>query len=422
MIYFSRIKRLIFIALFATVAGLSSNVFANADCPVDGTTFKCVPYQATPWRYLASLGNSGPGGWYSSPQDAYAALVAWVGKPCAYTVAPLGPFSPSSYWPDSVISAEVVFSVPQNCSTDPGRQFTAYVSGYRDVSCPAGSVMWTSNGSYTDRYVHCIVRAQQSPSLKISSSPPVIPANSTTQSGKVLTKSNLTLTVTQGGQPVSGMLVGLQSSRGSSMDAIHGPTAPTNANGTAVADVSTHAQPGQSTISAVSPSNLQTATPANINWLPARYESQFLVTCYVLALESEAPQTPVSTNVCGLPSSKRYRTEFLDAVKRQGSGQTLDGTIIHTNGHHNGQDCFNTDSCARTSTGACASVGTTIAVDPAVIPRRSAVSVDILGQRIAQDGGHWINGYHIDDYMGPVPHATCDALGRRHSGIVFQSY
>ncbi|MGD7147346.1 3D domain-containing protein, partial [Ralstonia pseudosolanacearum] len=213
-----------------------------------------------------------------------------------------------------------------------------------------------------------------------------------------------------------GMSVGLQSSRGS-QDAIQGPTAATNASGTSTASVSTRAQPGQSTISGSSPSNLQTTNQANISWLPARYEHSFLVTCYTLAVEAEAPATPISHNVCGLPSANHYRSKFLTDVKMQGSGQALDGTIVH----YRGQGCFNTDTCARTATGACATVGTTIAVDRSVIPKGGSVTVDILGQRKAQDGGGWINGYHIDDYMGPQ-RAACLQLGTRNSGIVFQSY
>ncbi|QCX52150.1 hypothetical protein E7Z57_18895 (plasmid) [Ralstonia pseudosolanacearum] len=118
-----------------------------------------------------------------------------------------------------------------------------------------------------------------------------------------------------------------------------------------------------------------------------------------------------------MPSTNHYRSKFLTDVKMQGSGQALDGSIVH----YSGQGCFNIDSCPRTATSACATVGTTIAVDRSVIPRGSTVTVDILGQRKAQDGGGSINGYHIDDYMGPQ-RAACLQLGHRNSGIVFQSY
>jgi len=101
----------------------------------------------------------------------------------------------------------------------------------------------------------------------------------------------------------------------------------------------------------------------------------------------------------------------------QGSGQSLDGTIVH----YSGRGCYNIDSCARTSSGACATAGTTIAVDRSIIPRGSTVGLDLLGQRTAQDGGGWITGYHIDDYMGPQQ-AACLRLGRRSSGVVFQRY
>lgn len=299
-----------------------------------------------------------------------------------------------------------------------GSSLTMTAGDVRETfSCPAGnwSLRWLPNNPIPVCEGSGTAPPPQ-PSLQITASAAFIPAGGTTQNGKILTKSNLTLRVTQAGQSVSGMSVGLQSSRGS-QDAIQGPTAATNASGTSTASVSTRAQPGQSTISGSSPSNLQTTNQANISWLPARYEHSFLVTCYTLAVEAEAPATPISHNVCGLPSANHYRSKFLTDVKMQGSGQALDGTIVH----YRGQGCFNTDTCARTATGACATVGTTIAVDRSVIPKGGSVTVDILGQRKAQDGGGWINGYHIDDYMGPQ-RAACLQLGTRNSGIVFQSY
>ncbi|MHA6847043.1 3D domain-containing protein [Ralstonia syzygii] len=288
---------------------------------------------------------------------------------------------------------------------------------WMDYSCPGG--IWSRHWFPGNPVPVCegpgTVPPPQ-PSLQITASAPVIPSDGAAQNGKVLTKSNLTLRVTQSGQPISGIFIGLKSNRGS-LDAVQNPTAATNASGTSTASVSTRAQPGQSSIGVTSPLNLQAATPANINWLPARYENSFLVTCYTLAVEAEASATPVSHNVCGLPSANHYRSKFLTDVKMQGSGQALDGSIVH----YSGQGCFNIDSCARTATGACATVGTTIAVDRSIIPRGSTVTVDILGQRKAQDGGGWINGYHIDDYMGPQ-RAACLQLGHRNSGITFQSY
>jgi len=419
MFKFEQIKRGIFLILFIACAGFSGAASAADGCPVDGINYACVPFQYTPWQYLPSDSDYHYAVWrlFPTAEAAYADFVAKYTVTCPHTVGPLSEFVSNPLDNGTHKVATMVITLSSACPGNPGAQLTAWVSALREATCAAGYTQYNNSLAYCIARVNNPVNA-----LQVTATTPTIPANSTTQNGKVLTKSNLTLRVTQGSQPVSGMLVGLQSSRGPTADIIHGPSAPTDASGTSVADVSTHAQPGQSTITALSPPNLQTKTPANINWLPARYESQFLVTCYILAQESAAAQTPVSSNVCGLPSANRYRTEFLDAVKRQGSGKALDGTIIHINGRHNGHDCYNTDSCARTSTGVCASVGTTIAVDPSVIPRRSSVSVDILGPRKAQDGGSWINGYHIDDYMGPIPKAVCDDLGRRNSGIVFQSY
>ena len=388
MFKFEQIKRGIFLILFIACAGFSGAASAADGCPVDGINYACVPFQYTPWQYLPSDSDYHYAVWrlFPTAEAAYADFVAKYTVTCPHTVGPLSEFVSNPLDNGTHKVATMVITLSSACPGNPGAQLTAWVSALREATCAAGYTQYNNSIAYCIARVNNPVNA-----LQVTATRPTIPANSTTQNGKVLTKSNLTLRVTQGSQPE-------------------------------LCRYQYHAQPGQSTITALSPPNLQTKTPANINWLPARYESQFLVTCYILAQESAAAQTPVSSNVCGLPSANRYRTEFLDAVKRQGSGKALDGTIIHINGRHNGHDCYNTDSCARTSTGVCASVGTTIAVDPSVIPRRSSVSVDILGPRKAQDGGSWINGYHIDDYMGPIPKAVCDDLGRRNSGIVFQSY
>lgn len=242
-----------------------------------------------------------------------------------------------------------------------------------------------------------------------------IPTTSRVLDGHVLTENEVTLTVQRGGQPEVGASVGLQSDRGA-IDTIDA-SKPTNANGVTTAKVQTRDQSVISKIGAANPAAFDRVSPGTISWLPATYESEFLVTCYVTA--SEADYSPASTvsQVCGLPAQKTYRSGFIADVKMQGSGVALDGQIIH----YRGGGCFNTDSCSRTSTGACATAGTTIAVDRSIIPRRVTVNVGILGRRIAQDSGGGINGYHIDDYMG-TQRAVCRSLGRRNSPIDFVNY
>jgi 3D (Asp-Asp-Asp) domain-containing protein len=186
--------------------------------------------------------------------------------------------------------------------------------------------------------------------------------------------------------------------------------------GKASATVSTRVQPGSSTIDAADAA-INTATPGVISWLPARYEDRFLVTCYTIADEAAAAASSVSTQVCGLPPQNAYRSAFLTDTKMQGSGKALDGTFIH----YKGKGCYNTDTCARTATGECAVVATTIAVDPKVIPRRSTVDVAIMGQRLAQDTGGKILGYHIDEFVG-LQGPLCKKLGLRNSAISLVKY
>lgn len=280
---------------------------------------------------------------------------------------------------------------------------------YQGVSSGPTSdpVCWTPNPPPPSN----VQKLSVTPSL-----PTIIPSESRTENRRVLTRSNVTLSLQNGTRPVSGVLIALQSNRGN-QDVIEGPSSPTDVTGSATAIISTRNQPGTSNITGLSPANIQTTTPGVINWLPANYESEFLVTCYTIAVETDSSATPTTNHVCGLPAANTYRSAFLDDVRMQGSGLAANGDIIH----YRGRGCYNTDTCARTASGACAAVGTTIAVDPAVIPRRSTVNVSILGHRAAQDGGGWINGYHIDDYMGPA-RTQCIRLGRRNSGISFINY
>jgi 3D (Asp-Asp-Asp) domain-containing protein len=254
-----------------------------------------------------------------------------------------------------------------------------------------------------------------STAVSIVGDPPTIPSASRVQAKRVLTHSDLTLTVSSNGQPASGVSVSLQSDR-STNDVINGPSAPTDSAGTTTADVETRDQPGPSTISSADPM-IRTATPAVITWLPAAYESSFLVTCYVVSVESTFASSPLIGPVTGLPATNRYRSGFINDVRLQGSGIAQDGTTIHYDG--NGR--FSVQNCPLTATGACAVDGTTIAVDRSIVPYRSTVAIDTVGSRAAQDTGGAITGYHIDEYFG-TRRADCIRAGRRNLDVTFTSY
>lgn len=402
--------------------GLANTAMAQTWCQDLGRSifgpkpaqYSCNPPNWSPWGYAPSRGRGG-GVLFDSVGGAIADMQLWLQEfygpqqpqPCSFYLGSFTAYSENNdHW--QVFTGTLTVT---GCGYTYPNTSKPWVVGTRSATCPAGGYLTSSPAP--DNATLC-VSEKPSTQLQMTSSPPVIPADSTTVNGYVHTTSAVSLSVNQGGQPVSGLQMQLQSNRGHPTDGIKQPS-PTDASGEAKAIVDTYTQPGPSVISVVNPSGLQGST--TINWLPARYESQFLVTCYVLALESSAPAQPTSTHVCGLPPNNSYRRQFLNAVRMQGSGQALDGTIVHYSGH----GCYNLDTCARTATGACATVGTTIATDPAVIPRESEVVVDTLGDRVAQDGGGWINGYHIDDYMGPQL-AQCKQLGIRHLGITLRDY
>lgn len=131
-------------------------------------------------------------------------------------------------------------------------------------TCPVGMIATPPAGS-------CVPTIEE---LSITTGSPFIPGFSVVDSsGHVLTKSELTLTVTQGGQPDPGVAVPLQSDRGSKDQIDDGGV--TNSGGLAFASVSTRDQPGTSTITSTS-SDIETVQPGVITWLPAKYALPFL--------------------------------------------------------------------------------------------------------------------------------------------------
>jgi 3D (Asp-Asp-Asp) domain-containing protein len=266
-----------------------------------------------------------------------------------------------------------------------------------------GSGIWTCNRLSTKQ-------------AKFTSSDPIIPKDIPLQNKKALTKAeSVTVTLTDDGRPLSGVVVAFQSDR-PAVDSITNPSTPTNAAGSSTGQVETRDQTANSNITLAS-AEIPTVRAARIKWLPAKYQNTFLVTCYAVTNEDRYANTPLVGPVKGLPADKKYREGFISDVRFQGSGIASDGTTIHWEG--NGRYAIR--NCPLTASGACAVDGTTVAIDPKIIPLRSKINVDGLGSRQAQDTGGRINNYHIDEYFGSR-YDQCLKTGVRNLGIALSSY
>lgn len=243
---------------------------------------------------------------------------------------------------------------------------------------------------------------------------PTIPASSRVAAKKVLTRDNLALQVRKGTVPAAGLSATIQSDRAA--DTITQSLAITDSSGGAIARVETRDQSTDSRITSAS-SEIQTQAPGVVKWLPATFENQFLITCYVISEESDYASSPLVGKVEGLPVDEKFRSSFLADVRLQGSGKAANGKIIHYDGHGK----YSVQSCARTATGACAVDGVTIAVDKSVIPLNGTVDIASIGSRNAKDTGGAITGNHIDVYYG-TRRNECRLAGRRNLAVDFVSY
>ena len=71
-----------------------------------------------------------------------------------------------------------------------------------------------------------------------------------------------------------------------------------------------------------------------------------------------------------------------------------------------------------TSSGAYATEGRTIAVDPKVIPEGSHVYIDGFGEFIAEDtGGKWVKGNHIDIFLEDHHRCLDSAHGIKYAEV-----
>jgi 3D (Asp-Asp-Asp) domain-containing protein len=257
----------------------------------------------------------------------------------------------------------------------------------------------------------------------ITATEPVIPHNSGLVNNCVQYRSDLTGVVTSGNQPVAGVNLLFQSDRGTPPDTFTQPQHPTDATGTAMGQVTTRRQ-GVAHISGANP-DISTPNPAAITFQEANWENRFRVTAYILANEADFGGQTV-TNPCGLQGTWLRNFLYGNGVLLQGSGQDLNGNIITIDWAHSGRPlnqnnvCFTITNCPHTASGACAQAGTTIAVDPAVVPMGASVNIENVGGRVAQDTGGGINGYHIDVFRG-FGHAAMQGWGNFQGTVRYLS-
>jgi 3D (Asp-Asp-Asp) domain-containing protein len=146
----------------------------------------------------------------------------------------------------------------------------------------------------------------------------------------------------------------------------------------------------------------------------AWYEDTFLITGYNVCLESELSGQLVS----GKGLNEKHKKGFLFSargVPMEGSGLASNGRYIQlktwnttwvNNASGNPDHVADEDQVTFEYTTAAQgkygpiTQGTSIAVDPTVIPKLSWVSIDTVGERRADDIGGAIKGAHIDNFLG----------------------
>lgn len=135
--------------------------------------------------------------------------------------------------------------------------------------------------------------------------------------------------------------------------------------------------------------------------LSCNYESQFYVTAYIVAKEADYKEGKITA--AGITGT--YRSDFLAAVKLNGTGYTEDGKYIRYN---SGASAYAFVTAPTTASGTVPAQNRTIAVDSYYIPlvkinavwRRGVVQISGIGERVAEDKGGAIQGYRIDEYRG----------------------
>ncbi|MFM0224093.1 3D domain-containing protein [Paraburkholderia dipogonis] len=240
---------------------------------------------------------------------------------------------------------------------------------------------------------------------------PIIPSTSAVLHGNILYQLKIKITVAQtsDGTPVSGKAVLIRSNRAG--DVVRLSSSSTAPDGTIMVTLESRT-PGDLRLSVENPDI--SALPLSIALKNAWYEGTFLITGYNVCNESDFGGQ--MTNGNGLGDQHRYDFLFsASGVVMQGTGMALNGRYVrfvsmtttwHLNSHGHrdhiqdpAQVAFAYTNTVQGSFGA-VTENHSIAVDKTVIPPRSHVNIDGVGDRYADDRGSAIVGRHIDNFLG----------------------
>lgn len=239
---------------------------------------------------------------------------------------------------------------------------------------------------------------------------PIIPTDSRTEKNKVLYQLKILAKLTQhrNGTPVPEHKFSLKSNRSSDRVESKGTT---NTRGELTFTLFTR-EPGE--LELTSQTEGITMPSLTIKIQDAWYESLFLITGYHICEEDDFSGEAVE----GHGLSEKHKDDFLygaGGVAMQGTGKASDGKYVRLNNkpggwHKNDKghpDRLENPSAAKFSYtdnfyGAYGIVkeSQSIAVDKSIIPKKSKVHIDGLGERIADDSGGGIRLYHIDNFLG----------------------
>lgn len=239
---------------------------------------------------------------------------------------------------------------------------------------------------------------------------PVIPTAARTERNKILyqLKINAKLTQQANGSPVPSYKFSIKSNRTGDRVESKGQT---NTQGE-VTFVLVTREPGELLLTTSTPGIMMTSFSVKLQ--EAWYESPFLITGYNVCDESDFSGQLVE----GKGLDGKHKDDFLygaAGVAMQGTGKTTEGKYVRLKNKPGGWESNQKGSPVRLANPSAAEFAYatgihgkyddlkenySIAVDKDVIPKKAKVTIDGLGERVADDSGGAIDLYHIDNFLG----------------------